>query len=202
MDRNCQDCGTSLSTGQGIGRNDCVVKPTSFIWFLVHIPAGWGTLNSRARRVNSYGKKVLNISFPKGSSSKIKTKTSPAHNAEGGLQLSKFSKGKGGIRAPFWQALGAFAIGRRIFPPPFFLHKLIQCFYFQTEASLLSIGGDAHQMGCSIIWRWQQWFGSYVRLHLALRRKWKYLQGQVLLTPTPDVIHNYWSLPKPLTELQ
>lgn len=32
------DSGSSLSTGQSIGTNDRVVKPTSFIWFLVHIP--------------------------------------------------------------------------------------------------------------------------------------------------------------------
>lgn len=32
------DSGSSLSTGQSIGTDDCVVEPTSFIWFLVHIP--------------------------------------------------------------------------------------------------------------------------------------------------------------------
>lgn len=32
------DSGSSLSRGQSIGTNDSVVKPTSFIWFLAHIP--------------------------------------------------------------------------------------------------------------------------------------------------------------------
>jgi len=32
------DSGSSLSIGQSTGTNDCVVKPKSFIWFLVHIP--------------------------------------------------------------------------------------------------------------------------------------------------------------------
>lgn len=32
------DSRSSLSIGQSTGTNDYVVKPTSFIWFSVHIP--------------------------------------------------------------------------------------------------------------------------------------------------------------------
>lgn len=66
------DSGSSLSIGQSIGTNDCVVKPKSFIWFLVHIPAEWDILNSGELRVNIYGKKLLNISFHKGGRQKQK----------------------------------------------------------------------------------------------------------------------------------
>lgn len=61
------DSGSSLSTGQSTGRNDCVVKPTSFIWFLVHIPVEWDILNLGELQENIHGKKLLNISSHKGS---------------------------------------------------------------------------------------------------------------------------------------
>lgn len=71
------DSGSSLSIGQSIGTNYCVVKPTSFIWFLVHIPVEWDILNLGELRVNIYGKKLLNISFHKGSTQN-KNKNNPS----------------------------------------------------------------------------------------------------------------------------
>ena len=42
----------------------------------------------------------------------------------------------------------------------------------------------------------------WVLCTLALTEEVKILTRVMILITTPDVIHNYWSLPKPLTELQ
>lgn len=46
------------------------------------------------------------------------------------------------------------------------------------------------------------WALYTLALRFSITEEVKILTRVMILITTPDVIHNYWSLPKPLTELQ